>query len=236
MNTSRSGSSDRRRAWPPIVLLFVAFGLANAINAVRKGGDFQVYLETGRRLFAAVPLYDGSSPGLGVTGTPLLASLFVPLALLDAQSPLAARLAWHVAGMFFLWFGVKYWARSIDTAGSFARVGVPLICVIFPLQTNFEHQNLNPLLLFLLGFAALALSRDRHAMGGAAIGTAAALKVFPALLIVYLAYRRLWTAVAAAVGAGVVLTLLPMLRYGHEAAEQFTAWWRISSGGWPTRS
>lgn len=236
MNTSRSGSGDRRRAWPPIVLLFVAFGLANAVNAVRKGGDFQVYLETGRRLFAAAPLYDGSSPGLGVTGTPLLASLFIPLALLDAQSPLAARLAWHVAGLFFLWFGVKYWARSIDTAGSLARVGVPLLCVIFPLQTNFEHQNLNPLLLFLLGYAALAFSRDRHAIGGIAIGTAAALKVFPALVIVYLAYRRLWTAVAAAMGAGVLLTLFPMLRYGHGAAEQFTAWWGISSGGWPTRS
>lgn len=222
--------------WLPIVLLFVAFGIANAVNAVRKGGDFQVYLETGRRLLAAAPLYDGSSPGLGVTGTPLLASVFIPLALLDAQSPVAARIAWYAAGLIFLWFGVKYWSRSIDTSGSFAWAGFALICVIFPLQTNFEHQNLNPLLLFLLGYAALAFSRDRHAIGGAAIGTAAALKVFPALLIVYLAYRRFWAALAAAVGAGVALTLFPMLRYGLGAADQFTAWWRISNGGWPTRS
>lgn len=222
--------------WLPIVFLFVAFGIANAVNAVRKGGDFQVYLETGRRLLAAAPLYDGSSPGLGVTGTPLLASVFIPLALLDAQSPVAARIAWYAASLIFLWFGVKYWSRSIDTPGSFAWAGFALICVIFPLQTNFEHQNLNPLLLFLLGYAALAFSRDRHAIGGAAIGTAAALKVFPALLIVYLAYRRLWAALAAAVGAGVALTLFPMLRYGLGAADQFTAWWRISNGGWPTRS
>lgn len=236
MNTGRSGPGDRRRAWPPIVFLFVAFGIANAFNAVRKGGDFQVYLETGRRLLAAAPLYDGSSPGLGVTGTPLLASVFIPFALLDAQSPLAARLAWYAAGLLFLWFGVKHWSRSIDTASSLARVGFPLICVLFPLQTNFEHQNLNPLLLFLLGYAAFAFSRDRHAMGGVAIGTAAALKVFPALLIVYLAYRRLWAAFAAAVGTAVALTLVPMLRYGPGAADQFMAWWRISNGGWPTRS
>jgi alpha-1,2-mannosyltransferase len=236
LNIGRSESSDRRRVWPPIVFLFVAFAIANAVNALRKGGDFQVYLETGRRLLAAAPLYDGSSPGLGVTGTPLLASLFIPLALLDAQSPVAARIAWYAAGLIFLWFGVKCWSRSIDTSGSFACVGFALVCVIFPLQTNFEHQNLNPLLLFLLGYAALAFSRDRHAMGGAAIGAAAALKVFPALLIVYLAYRRRWAALAAAVGAGVALTLFPMLRYGRGAAEQFTAWWGISSGGWPTRS
>ena len=82
----------------------------------------------------------------------------------------------------------------------------------------------------------MAIARRRAALGGVLVGTATALKAFPALLIVYLVHRRIWAAAAAAAGTAATLTLLPILRYGREAyVRQLEMWWQISNGGWPTR-
>jgi hypothetical protein len=238
MNTTLS-----RRAGQALALLAaIGFCVANSVNALRKGGDFQAFLVAGRRMLAGAPLYTGSSVGDGVTWPPFLGLFFVPFAALDASSAVAARLAWYLFGLVCLAGGVRFWARTCSHGRaerleiSSAAVFLPLLCVFFPLQTNFEHQNLNPLLLLLLGAATFAIARRRAALGGVLVGTATALKAFPALLIVYLVHRRIWAAAAAAAGTAVTLTLLPILRYGRESyVRQLEMWWRISNGGWPTR-
>ena len=77
----------------------------------------------------------------------------------------------------------------MDTAGLdrfFHPVVLSLLAVVLPLQTNFEHQNLNVVLLALAGGASLAASRRRDLLAGGLVGLAAALKVFPVLAIGYL--------------------------------------------------
>ena len=232
----------RRTALWLVLLFFIAFVAINTVNAARKGGDFQVLLEAGRRVLSGEPLYTSSRPGPVLTWPPFMGLFFVPLAALDSWSPVAARLLWYAIGLLCVWFGTRFWARAYlgeEADGSLAgqqRVILPLLCVIFPLQTNFEHQNVNPLLLLLLGGSALAASRARETRGGVLLGTAVALKAFPALLIPYFVYRRLWRAAAIAVATAVVLTLLPLMRYGSRGAAQFAAWVDISSGDWPARS
>ena len=231
----------RRTTWF-VLLFFIALCAANTVNAVRKGGDFQVLLEAGRRVILGEPLYTSSRPGPVLTWPPFMGLFFVPLAALDALSPLAARLLWYAIGLLCVWYGTRFWARAYlgeDTDGSSStqeRVILPLLCVIFPLQTNFEHQNVNPLLLLLLGWSAFAVSRARETRGGVLLGTAVALKAFPALLIPYLVYRRFWRAAAIAVATAAVLTAMPLLRYGSDGPTQLAAWVGISSGGWPARS
>src|SRR5439155_258559 len=66
-----------------------------------------------------------------------------------------------------------------------------------PLQSNFEHLNLTPLLLALVVAAAADLEARRDGRAGAWTGLAAAIKGFPALLPVYLAYRLRWRRLAA---------------------------------------
>jgi len=225
-----------------VLLFFVAFCAGNIVNAVRKGGDFQVLLEAGRRVMSGEPLYTSSRPGPVLTWPPFMGLAFVSLAAVDSLSPVAARLLWYAIGLLCVWFGIRFWARAYlgeETDGSSAiseRVVVPLLCVIFPLQTNFEHQNVNPLLLLLLGSSALAISRARESRGGVLIGTAVALKAFPALLIPYLVYRRFWRAAGIAVATAGILTLFALARYGSDGATQFSAWLDISSGDWPARS
>jgi len=232
----------RRTARWLVLLFFVAFCVGNIVNATRKGGDFQVLLEAGRRVMSGEPLYTSSRPGPVLTWPPFMGLAFVPLAAVDSLSPLAARLLWYAIGLVCVWFGIRFWAHAYlgedtdDPSADWERVILPLLCVIFPLQTNFEHQNVNPLLLLLLGGSALALSRERETRGGVLLGTAVALKAFPALLIPYLVYRRLWRAAAFAVATAAILTSVPLARYGSDGATQFAAWLDISSGDWPARS
>ena len=211
------------------------------VNAARKGGDFQVLLEAGRRVMTGEPLYTSSRPGPVLTWPPFMGLAFVPLAALDSMSPLATRLAWYAIGLLCVWLGTRFWARAYlgkeadGPSSTWDPVVLPLLCIIFPLQTNFEHQNVNPLLLLLLGGSALALSRARETRGGVLVGTAVALKAFPALLIPYFLYRRLWRAAAVAVTTAAILTWLALARYGRDGATQFAAWLDISSGDWPAR-
>ena len=240
--TALPTSRARRTAQWLVLLFFIAFCAVNTVNALTKGGDFQVLLEAGRRVLSGEPLYTSSRPGPVLTWPPFMGLFFVPLAALDSLSPVAARLLWYAIGLLCVWFGTRFWARAYlgeetdDWLATQQRVILPLLCVIFPLQTNFEHQNVNPLLLLLLGWSAFAISRGREARGGVLLGTAVALKAFPALLIPYLVYRRIWRAAAIAVATAAVLTVLPLVRYGSGGAAQFAAWVGISRGDWPARS
>lgn len=62
-----------------LLAVFVIVGFGNALH---KGGDFTVSLEAGRRFLDATPLYEGSSPGAGVTGPPFQGVWFAPFAAL----------------------------------------------------------------------------------------------------------------------------------------------------------
>src|SRR3989441_12872091 len=87
-----------------------------------------------------------------------------------------------------------------------------------PLQSNFEHLNLTPMLLALVVAAAADLAGRRDGRAGVWIGLAGAIKGFPALLLLYLAYRRRWRGLAAGMAVGGALTVGAMLPDGPGGA------------------
>jgi alpha-1,2-mannosyltransferase len=218
------------------------FTIVNAFNALHKGGDFTVYLDAGRRLLSGSPLYEGSGIAGGVIGPPFQAALVAPFAALALVSIDAARLAWYALNLACLAAGVYWWHAALERhypshAPGPAAVVWPLLAVAYPLQTNFEHQNINCVLLALTGLAARREAQDRGAEAGWWLGTAAALKAFPLLLFGVAAVRSRWRMLAWAAASAVGLTLLPVLRYGADGyARLLTDWWTISgSGHWPIR-
>jgi alpha-1,2-mannosyltransferase len=227
------------------VLLFAIFAIVNVANALHKGGDFEGFLQAGERLLTAQSLYEGSSPGSGVTWPPGQAVALAPFAALARIDERAARLSWYVLNLAALLAGVVLWARAImDLRGAgwiaawaAAPVQLSLLAILLPAPTNFEHQNMNALLLFILGAGAYGCVRGSAGLGGVWIGIAAALKAFPALLIVYLALRRQWRACAAAVAAAVTLTSAPAIWYGAAGAWRTLGDWIALAGdsGWPIR-
>jgi alpha-1,2-mannosyltransferase len=113
----------------------------------------------------------------------------------------------------------------------------PLAAILLPLQTNFEHQNMNALLLALLAGATWQLTLGSAAVAGLLIGMATALKAFPALAIVYLAARRYWTAASAAMASALVLSVvMPAAVYGASGFSDLArTFWRLGNSGWPIR-
>jgi alpha-1,2-mannosyltransferase len=105
-----------------------------------------------------------------------------------------------------------------------------LAAVGTPLQSNFEYLNLTPILLALVVAAAAELEAGRDARAGAWIGLATAIKVFPALLLVYLAYRRRWRGVATGIAVAGGLTVGAMLSDGPVGAIRAVGdWLRLST-------
>src|SRR5207245_10878136 len=94
------------------------------------------------------------------------------------------------------------------------------------MQTNFEHRNVNTILLVLVVAAAADLEDGREGRAGLWLGLAAAIKAFPALLIPYLAMQRRWRAfgVATAVSAGGTLFALPPYGSGGAALIKPADW------------
>ena len=242
-------TTDMRRSTLFLAALMSVFVVVNGINAVRKGGDFTVFLDGGERFVEGIPLYSGSGVGAGMVGPPFQGAFFAPFALLARLDVGLARLAWYFVNLAALACALLTWSsalgpvagRPIQWSGwrpePYGPVVLSLLAVSFPLQTNFEHQNMNLVLLALIGAAASALARERDGTAGLLIGLAAALKAFPALLLAYLLLRRRWRACAAGVVAGCALTLLPAVQYGAGGlVSEIRDWLAIStSGGWPIR-
>lgn len=244
MQTSASPVKTRDHApsWRgPVLVAFALFALINAANALHKGGDFDVFLEAGRRIGNATPLYEGSSPGSGVIGPPFHAVLFAPLAALDARHSSAAALLWYLLNLTSLVAGVAWWSRALDpNAGGILWTSAtlfPVAAILLPAQTNFEHQNMSPLLLALTGACALGVRRCAHVATGVALGAAIALKAFPGLLLIPLCVKRDWRSASIAVVVAMLLTAATAFSYGMTGAITTAGAWidLARQPAWPTR-
>jgi hypothetical protein len=232
-----------------LILLFAVFLVVNLVNAVRKGGDFADYMRAANRFVSGAPLYSGSDVTVGFVGPPVQALLFVPLLPLGQVHELAPRLAWYVVNLVLLAYAVRTWVsalsgqrsvRWIEADGTLTPVArdtlLALLAIAFPLQTQFEHQNLNIVLLALTAYAASAISSGRPSRAGVALGAAAALKAYPLLIVGWLAARQAWRAAGAAILCGIALTLTPaMFRGGSQLSEGISTFLDLSAEGWPAR-
>jgi alpha-1,2-mannosyltransferase len=233
-----------RPARAAALVLVAAFAAVNLGNALHKGGDFDLFLEAGRHVIDGRPLYEGSSPGSGVIGPPFQGIFFAPFAAIGRLSDPAAAILWYILNLAALAGGVLCWARALDSARpspaalwATPAVLFSLAAIVVPAQTNFEHQNMNSLLLGLTGAAALSLATGHERLSGGLLGLATALKAFPALLIAYLAVRGKRRTAMAAIMVALLLTMTPALSYGIEGALSTTSqWWTLASDEhWPTR-
>ena len=201
-------------------LLYAAIAIEVGI---RRGGDLEVHFAPARLWLEGVPLY-AQAPRLGAWWPPPAVLLVLPFALLAQLSAAAAKGAWAAGSLACLGWSIARLPRS-----GWTPVVLALAAVAIPLNRNFEDLNLNAVLLALLVAAALELGRGREGRAGAWIGAAAALKVFPAFWLLYLAYRRRWRGLAIGIAVAAGLSLAPLLRYGVQGAFVAGRHWMASN-------
>jgi hypothetical protein len=96
---------------------------------------------------------------------------------------------------------------------------VPSLLVIVFIWSTYHLGQPNLVLLALMLGAFVALRARREIIAGGLIAIAAAIKAFPVIAIIYLLYRRYWTAAASLLAALVFLLLiLPAPFRGFERA------------------
>src|SRR6266513_416791 len=122
---------------------------------------------------------------------------------------------------------------------------VPSLLVIVYIWSSYHLGQPNLVLLALMLGAFVALRAKREIVAGGLIAVAAVIKAFPVLAIVYLIYRRYWTAAASLVAILVFLLLiLPSPFRGFERAWRDLEKWgagmlkysEVSVGQRPMRS
>jgi len=214
------------RAKGTLLLVGVLYAAVVIPIGIHKGGDFTQELRQSERVLHGLPLY-AANPEKGIWWPPFTALALVPFAVVARWSLAVSKACWAVSNVACLGWAV---ARARGRVAGWTPVLLALAAVGTPLQSNFEYLNLTPILLTLVVAAAEDLEAGRESRAGAYIGLAAATKGFPALLLVYLAYRRRWRGVAVGVAVAGGLTVGAMLPYGPvDAVRTVVDWLRLSS-------
>jgi alpha-1,2-mannosyltransferase len=191
---------------------------------VHKGEDITAEIGRSTLLLHGQPLYL-TPPTQGTWWPPFSTLAIVPFAIIAAASLALAKGLWAALGVWC--FGWSLWTAGTRWGWRAAWLAVAGIAV--PLQDNFQHLNIETILLALVLAAVVDLADGRDRRAGVWLGIAIALKAFPALLLVWLAYRARWRAVGSAVAIAAGLTYVALLPFGIVGAfTQLSDWVTLS--------
>lgn len=229
------GSQQRfgRLTLAALLLTCVVFGLWLAYSIeTNSPADFSVYYMAGALARHGRSYYDIThlawnqwATTLGVTHytwpyryppyAAALVRLMTPLGLQDAM------IVWVVANAVSLIAGA--WLMGA-TLGRTWRLPLALatLAVFGPAYHTLYDGQINGLVFLALAVGFWGLARGRDVPAGAGVAAAAVLKLTPAALIVYFAWRRRWRALFAALATVVLLTLVSLPLTGINAFVQYS--------------
>lgn len=201
-----------------LALLLAVLAWQTAFHSI----DFPVYHGTAARVLAGdyeiypVEVYGGGRPmpGHNFRYTPVMAFLFVPLALVPL--PVAA-VAFYLAKLAAL----VYIARTILTrAGVASHIRAVTLLSLFIVAgyavEELRFGNAQILSMALMIFAFNAVEERRVVAPAAALGIAIAMKMTPAVLLGYFALRRRVLVCLATIAALVLLAAAPAAVVGWQ--------------------
>jgi hypothetical protein len=192
--------------WSLIALLWALFiGFAYFTSQYGNFGisDFRVYYETASRFLFGQNPYNGIS-GMVYLYPPLLSQLLMPLAATFSLH--TAWIIWFAVNNLLI-FGVLVLLGRHTPPGQLRRLWIfPLL--FWALFEALYIGQVSILMLALIAAAWVALKEDKPELAGALLALAAWVKVYPALIIVYLIYKRNWRFTRGVVVAGIALLLL----------------------------
>lgn len=224
--------SVRTRGHRTVLLTCVAGGLLvptyflGMADVSHFAWDFRAYYTAAEAALAGEPFVgvDTGLPGVSYVYPPVAVSLFLPGAAAGGwKLAFALQTAANVATALALAVLV---VRTIDARGGALspvdRLLVAGFCVASaPVMAVFGQGQVDMLIALALAGAFVALERGREGLAGCALAGAALVKVFPAVLGLWLVRRRAWRAVGAAVGTGVLGLAVGWAVFGLDAYRRY---------------
>jgi hypothetical protein len=194
-----------------LALLIVLFIVSGFIPAWRHlNSDFPNYYLAARLYRAGFPMervyewtwfqrqkdYVGIDQGL-VSFINLTLPSVLPVTPWSSLPPLEAKHRWLLANLVFLLL-TAFLLTRITTLG-WERVALVVFLALIPLRNSFLSGQMHVLVLLLLTFAAWLYFRRSSYFAGIILAIAAALKVYPALFLIFFIVRKQWRAAAGLV-------------------------------------
>src|SRR2546429_986179 len=199
------------RARRVLLALGGLYALVNAFIGIHSGGDFVFHLRLAERLLQGQAPYADFNGAIGLPWPPFAIVTLVPFALLARLSLPLTKAVWAIGNVaLFGWCLVQAYRH----AGRWTPVVLAVAAVAQPLQSNFQHLNINIVLLALVVLAIADLEQGREMRAALWIGVATALKGYPGVILFYFLVRGRWRPLVAGVAAAAGLTFLIMVPAG----------------------
>lgn len=152
---------------------------------------------------------------------PVTVLVALPVGLITDYA--ASHQTWNLVTFLLFVIGLVLMGRELGVG---ARGGTALAALALIVSWNATHQHLFQgqlgfLIAFFLAVGWVADHRGNQGAAGAAVGVAAALKVFPALVLVYFVAARQWRAVGVALLTGLALHAVALALFGPATFETY---------------
>jgi len=139
--------------------------------------------------------------------TPFSAFPIIPFSMLSVME---AKRLWIVCNIALLAGSIEMLRRQAGLG--YRRAWIIALCAVLPLRSSFLNGQMHILVLVVLAAAYVSHIRGRQISSGCYIAIAAALKIYPAFFCLYLAWKRRWRALGAAIACtGLCLTLTRLI-------------------------
>ncbi|MEN3370319.1 MAG: hypothetical protein V7609_2462 [Verrucomicrobiota bacterium] len=208
-------------------LVLFAFALIPVLDAVRGHGikDYLVWYETGQRVLQGGEIYPVEARKFPFMYPPPCALFLAPVSALGKTGLVAALVLVNAAAWIASIVFSVYLANGSRRAHILLYL-IPNLAVAGFVWGNFLLGQPSLVLLALLLGSFIALQRKRPILAGILMALAAAIKAFPVLVLIYLVYRRYWTAAATLMLAlAFLLIIAPIPFRGFELAKQDLESW-----------
>jgi hypothetical protein len=181
--------------------------------------DYELWYATGKHVLAGHEIYFFRSGKYDFMYPPPCALFLAGASLLGQGGLILLLVAVNSAAWFYSARLSALLAGGTADARNVWLYVIPSLLVIVYIWSSYHLGQPNLVLLALMLGAFVALRANREIVAGALIAIAAGSKAFPVIAIVYLIYRRYWTAAASLVVTLVFLLLvLPSPFRGFERA------------------
>lgn len=198
--------------------------------------DFPTYYRVGEQILRHdFNLYRQELHALGEAKTgiyyryaPVVALLFVPFALFSMQT---AAFLFYLLKISALYYTVKLILRSIGNENSpFAKVcSIAFIIAGGFLIEEFRSGNIHFLTFFLIVLALYLLEKGRTTLPAFLLGLSIAIKITPALFLLYFAVKRKFKLCFQILSSVILLFLAPALFIGFKANTVLIQQWANSA-------
>jgi alpha-1,2-mannosyltransferase len=231
--SSARPSRARVRVAVVVVIVLTATAVHWWYGNRHQYSDLKIYYGAVRWWVHGRSLYDFTTPDsiqhqLGFTYPPFAALVMYPMAWLDWNVTIALMLIISLAAIALttMWLLVPVADRHGWPRWFVVCLALPFVTWLEPIRETVTFGQINLLLALLILVDLLVLAPRGSRWTGVAIGMAAAIKLTPAIFILYLLVTRRFRAAAVATATAAGATLVAAAFRFHDS------WWYWTSGLW----